>query len=79
MRPECIPKPTKEHWVLTVLEFQRTANFPHCLRAVDGKNIPVIKPGNSGSLFCNFIDFFPMVLTTLADTNYCFMYADIGS
>ena len=29
MRPECIPKPTKEQWEVTALEFERTANFPH--------------------------------------------------
>ena len=29
MRPECIPRPTKEQWELTVLEFERRANFPH--------------------------------------------------
>jgi len=36
---ECIPRHTKEQWKLTVLEFGRRANFPHCLEAVDGKHI----------------------------------------
>jgi hypothetical protein len=35
MRPECIPKPTKEQWELTALEFERRANFS--LGAVDGE------------------------------------------
>jgi hypothetical protein len=39
MCPECIPKPTKEQWELTTLEFEKTANFPHCLGADDGKHI----------------------------------------
>ena len=39
MRPERIPKPTKEQWELTALEFERRANFPHRLGAVDGKNV----------------------------------------
>jgi len=43
MRPECIPKPTKEQWELTVFEFERRANFLHCLGAVVGKHIQVIK------------------------------------
>jgi hypothetical protein len=34
----CIPKPTKEQWELTALEFERRSNFPHCLGAVDGKH-----------------------------------------
>jgi hypothetical protein len=43
MCPECIPKRTKEQWELTALEFERTANFPHCLKGVvNGKHIPVI-------------------------------------
>ena len=58
-RPECIPKPTKEQWELTALEFERTTNFPHCLGAVDGKHIRVIKPEHSGSMFYNYKDFFP--------------------
>ena len=58
MLPEFIPKPTKEQWELTALEFERRANFPHCLGAVDGKHIPVMKPEHSGSMFCNYKDFF---------------------
>jgi len=53
------PKPTKEQWELTALEFEKTANFPHCLGAVDGKHIRVINPGHSGSMFYNYKDFFP--------------------
>jgi hypothetical protein len=58
MRPECIPKPTKEQWELTAFEFEKTADFPHCLGAVDGKNIRVMKPEPSGSMFYNYNDFF---------------------
>jgi len=58
MRPECIPKPTKEQWELTVLEFEKTANFPHCLGSVDGKHIRVIKSKHGGSMFYNYKDFF---------------------
>ena len=53
MRSECIPKHTKGQWELTALEFERKANFPHCLGAVDGKHIRVIKPELSGSIFYN--------------------------
>jgi hypothetical protein len=33
MRPEGIPNPTKEQWKLTTLEFEKRANFLHCLGA----------------------------------------------
>jgi hypothetical protein len=60
MSPECIPRPTKEQWELTAMEFEKTADFPHCLvGAVAGKHIPVIKPQHSGSMFYNYKDFFP--------------------
>jgi len=38
MCPEHIPKPTKQQWEWTALEFERRANFSHCLGAVDGKH-----------------------------------------
>jgi len=58
MRPKCIPKPIKEQWELAALELERRANFPHCLGAVDGKHIRVIKPEHSGSMFYNYKDLF---------------------
>jgi len=80
MRPECIPKPKKEQWELTALEFERRVNFPHWLGAVDGKHIRVIKPEHRGSMFYNYKDFFfPVVIMGVADTNYRFVYVDIGS
>ena len=78
MSPECIPKPTKEQWELTALELKKTANFPHCLGAVDEKHIRVMKPEHSGSMFYNYKDFYSVVLMAVADSNYRFMYVDIG-
>jgi hypothetical protein len=39
MQLECIPIPTKDQWEEIASEFERRAQFPHCLRAVDGKHI----------------------------------------
>jgi hypothetical protein len=60
------------------MEFEKTANFPHCLGAVHVKHIRVIKPEHSGSIFYNYKHFF-VVLMAVADTNYRFMYVDIGN
>ena len=79
MRPECIPKPTKEQWGLTALEFERRANFAHCLGAVDGKHTRVIKPEHSGSMFYNYKEFFSVVLMAVADTNCRFVCAVCGT
>jgi len=64
---------------LTALEFERRAYFPHCLGAVDGKHIRVIKPEDSGSMFYNYKDFFSVVLMAVADANHRFVYVVIGS
>ncbi|XP_068082720.1 uncharacterized protein [Anabrus simplex] len=39
MREDCIPTPTPEIWESIASGFESTANFPHCLGAVDGKHI----------------------------------------
>jgi len=38
-----IPKPIKEQWEFTAFEFERRANFPHCLGAFGGKHFRVLK------------------------------------
>jgi len=73
MHPECIPRPTKERWELTALEFERRANFRI------GKHIRVIKPEHSDSMFYNYKDFFSVVLMAVADTNCRAVYVAIGS
>jgi len=61
------------------LELERTANFPNCSGAVDGKHIRVIKREHGGSMFYNYKDFFSVVLIAMADTNYRVVYVDVGS
>ena len=81
MLRECIPKPTKEQWEMTALEFERRSNFAHCLRAVDGKYMRVIEPEHSGSMFYNYKDCLPspLVWMAVADGNCRFVYVGIGS
>ena len=59
MHPERISRPIKGQLELTALDFERRVNFPHCLGAVDGKHIRVIKPEQSGSMFYNYKKFSP--------------------
>ena len=60
------------------MEFERRANFPHCLGAVDGKHIRVMKPEHNDSMFYSYKSF-SVVLMAVADTNQGFVYVDIGS
>lgn len=75
----CIPNPTKEEWLEVAKGFYKHANFPNCVGAIDGKHIRVIKPSSSGSLFYNYKQFFSILLLAVSDSNYRFLYVDIGA
>jgi len=47
MQLEFLPTPSKENWETIALDFERNANFPHCIGAVDGKHIWIIYPSGS--------------------------------
>lgn len=64
-----------EEWLAKAQGFK----FPHCVAALDGKHIKILCPPKSGSEFFNFKGGFSIVLLALVDSNYCFMFADIGS
>ncbi|XP_018328718.1 protein ANTAGONIST OF LIKE HETEROCHROMATIN PROTEIN 1-like [Agrilus planipennis] len=79
MRVECIPTPTCDRWESIASDFETTANFPHCLGAVDGKHIRLTCPFNSGSMYFNYKDYFSIVLMAVVDSKYKFVYVDVGS
>lgn len=79
MLSECMPVPTKEQWEKIALHFEKVANFPHCIGAVDGKHIRIICPYKSGSMFYNYKEYYSVVLMAIADSQYRFTYVDIGS
>lgn len=72
-------QPTEEDWIKIEQKFKTKANFPHCLGAIDGKHIRIVKPSLSGSNFFNYKHFFSMVLMAVADAEYCFSYINVGS
>lgn len=71
--------PSENEWLNIAEDFAVIANFPHCLGAVDGKHIRIIKPTKSGSMFLNYKHFFSIVLMAVVDTNYNFIFVDIGA
>lgn len=75
----CLPKPSKEQWLTIAEKFNTNANFPHCIGAVDGKHIRVIKPHLSGSLNFNYKHFFSIVLLAICDANYKFIAINVGA
>lgn len=78
LQTKCFPLYT-ENWNSISQEFEKNANFPNCLGAIDGKHVRIISPHNSGSLYYNYKNFFSIVLLAVCDSNYCFSYIDIGS
>lgn len=59
--------------------FEKGANFPHCLGAVDGKHIRIINPlGLMLWWFDNYKGYASVVLIAVADLDYRFVYVNIG-
>ncbi|GBO43734.1 Protein ALP1-like [Araneus ventricosus] len=79
MQPEFLPTPSKEQWENIASGFESTSNFPHCIGAVDGKHIRIISPCGGGSMYYNYKDYNSIVLMAVADSNYRFVYVNIGS
>jgi hypothetical protein len=38
-----MPRPTEEKWYEIAAGFQKQAQFPHCIGAIDGKHVRVLK------------------------------------
>lgn len=74
-----MPPMTEDMWKDTAAKFEQRANFPHCLGAIDGKHIRIIKPSGTGSQHFNYKHYFSIVLLAIVDSNYKFVYVDIGS
>nr|CAI5820533.1 unnamed protein product [Callosobruchus analis] len=79
LRKECMPELNESMWLNIAEGFRNQANFPNCIGAVDGKHIRVVKPVGSGSSYMNYKHFFSIILLGIADSNYNFVYVDIGS
>lgn len=79
MKGEYMKPPNTEDWLNISDQYERRANFPHCVGSIDGKHIRIIKPWNSGSEYFNYKKYFSIVLMAVADSNYCFKYIDVGA
>lgn len=68
---------TPEEWRAIEQGFQ--GNFPHCVGALDGKHIVLQSPIHSGSQYYIYKNTFSIVLLALVDSDYNFIFADIGA
>lgn len=68
---------TPAEWLNIAKDFQEKWQFPNVLGAIDGKHIAFQAP--EGSKFFNYKGYNSIVLLGLADANYKFLYADVGT
>ena len=70
---------TPDEWKHVAEGFASRWNYPNCLGALDGKHVAINKPRDGGSFYYNYKGFHSIVLMALVDSNYKFLYVDIGA
>lgn len=79
LKEDYIGKPSHADWLSIAQHFQEMSHFPHCIGAVDGKHIRAQKFRHSGSMNLNYKHYFSIVLMAIVDSDYKFVYVDIGA
>ncbi|XP_031334954.1 putative nuclease HARBI1 [Photinus pyralis] len=72
-----LPRTTLE-WENVAKGFEKLWNFPFCLGALDGKHVNFQAPKSSGSYYFNYKGSHSIVLLALVDSEYKFLYVDVG-
>ncbi|GBN27202.1 hypothetical protein AVEN_46589-1 [Araneus ventricosus] len=70
---------SQSEWKCIAQGFENRWNFPHCLGAVDGKHVRITPPPRSGSYFWNYKQFNSIVLVACANSNYEFIWCEVGT
>jgi len=58
-------------------QYQALWNFPHAVWGIDGKHVVLQCPRNSASEYFNYKNAFSIVLLTIVNANYNFMFVDV--
>jgi len=77
-KDEVITCPTSPEWTSIGEIFRDRWNVPHAVGALDGKHVAMRKPAKSSSLYYNYKGFFSVVIMTLLDGDYKFLWVDIS-
>lgn len=70
---------TSDEWKNIEYGFRTRWNFPGCVGALDGKHVVIRAPPGSGSDYFNYKKSYSIVLMALVDSDYCFLYVDVGA
>ncbi|XP_068089476.1 uncharacterized protein [Hyperolius riggenbachi] len=79
LQPRYMPFPDTQKWLQVADLYWRRCNFPHCIGANDGKHVRVVCPPCTGSKYFNYKKFFSLVMLAIVDSDYQFLYLDVGS
>ncbi|XP_022903541.2 uncharacterized protein [Onthophagus taurus] len=79
LKGESMKFPTsKEEWLNISKGFQDRWHFINCGGALDGKHIRIVPPPYSGAQYYNYKNFYSIVLMALVNSNYEFIFVDVG-
>ena len=75
---ETLKFPDRKDWQKIIDGFENRWDLPNCFGAIDGKHVRIKKPNKAGSDFFNYKKFSSVVLMGLVDSQYKFIWVDIG-
>ena len=78
LSPTELPQPTEKEWKKSAEEFYSLWQFPNYIGAIEGKDIEIQAPYNSGFLFFNYKNIFFVALFALVDASYKFTIIDVS-
>jgi len=59
-------------------QYQALWNFPHAVGTIGGKHVVLQCPRNNASEYFNYKNAFSIVLFALVDSDYNYMFVDVG-
>ncbi|XP_030203604.1 protein ALP1-like [Gadus morhua] len=74
-----MPVPGAEDWMKIAGDYEKLADFPNCLSAIDGKHVVIQAPPSTGSQYFNYKGAFSIVLLAVVDARYRFRVVDVGA
>ena len=69
---------TENDWLKIATDFEELWHCLDCIGPLDVKHIALFHPLSGGSNYYNYRSFHSIFLMALTDTNYKFLYVDIG-
>lgn len=78
LSPVYLRRNNARDWRVIAHGFRVRWDFPNCVGAIDGKEIRIKKPPQSGSQYFNYKKFCSFKLLAACDAYYRFTWIDIG-